>query len=254
MEQGLKNQKISVSEILNSSFRLWKDNFIKIGLVIAIVFIPVQILIELASTTLEQFRGPNDIDNTEYLRNLSSDTKIYDFIRQVIGVIATLGIFNFIYSIHRNKEDKRSAFELVKYGLRKWPENFGQTFMAGLITLFYTLLLIIPGIYKAVQYSFVSNLVSDEESDSLEKSKLLVKDKWFDVFGMLILIYFIGFVIEILIIVPFMLLPESSILTIILGVIASIASSYSIVVKGVYYLKIKELKSNIGEISLTKEE
>jgi hypothetical protein len=254
MEQELKNQKISVSETLNSSFRLWKDNFITIALVIAIVFIPVQILIELASMALEHLRGPNYLVNTEDWRRLADETKIYNFIRQLIGVIATIGIFNFVYSIHRNVEDERSAQELVKYGLRKWPENFGQTLIAGLITLLYTLLLIIPGIYKAVQYSFVSNLVSDEEREPLDKSKLLVKDKWFDVFGMLILIFFIGFIIELLVAVPFMLLPESSILTIILGVAAAIASSYTIVIKGVYFLKIKELKTNIEKISITKEE
>lgn len=253
MEQELKNQKISVSETLNSSFRLWKDNFITIALVIAIVFIPVQILIELASIALEYFRGPNYLNNTEDWRRLADETKIYDFIRQLIGAIATLGIFNFVYSIHRNVEDERSAYELVKYGLRKWPENFGQTLIAGLITLLYTLLLIIPGIYKAVQYCFVSNLVSDEEIEPLDKSKLLVKDKWFDVFGMLILIFFIGSIIELLVVVPFMLLPESSILNIILGVAAAIASSYTIVIKGVYFMKIKELKANIENTSLTKE-
>lgn len=247
MDQETKNEKISVSETLNTSFKLWKANFIPIALAITIVFIPVQILIEFASMALEQLRGPNNLNSAEDLRRLSNETKIYDFIRQLIGVIATLGIFNFVYSILRNYEDERNASELVKYGLKKWPENFVQTLIAGFITLLYTLLLIIPGIYKAVQYSFVSNLVSDEESEPLDKSKYLVKEKWFDVFGMLILIFFIGFIIELLVAVPFILLPESSILTIILGVVAAIASSYTIVIKGVYYCALKELKEGIKE-------
>jgi hypothetical protein len=132
--------------------------------------------------------------------------------------------------------------ELVKFGLRKWPENFIQTLIAGLITLLYALLLIIPGIYKAVQFCFVSNLVSDEESEPLNKSKVLVKDKWFDVFGMLLLIFFIGFVIELIVLVPFMVLPESFLATIIFGIVTAIGSSYTIVIKGLYFLKIKELK------------
>ena len=74
-----------------------------------------------------------------------------------------------------------------------------------------------------------------------------MKEKWFDVFGMLILIFFIGFIIELLVAVPFILLPESSILTIILGVVAAIASSYTIVIKGVYYCALKELKEGIKE-------
>lgn len=253
MEHELKNQKISVSETLNSSFRIWKDNFITIALVITIVFIPVQILIELASIGFENLRGPNYLDSTEGWRRLADEARIYDVIRQLIGIIATLGIFNFIYSLHRNDEDDRNALELVKFGIRKWPENFVQNLIAGLIILLYTLLLIIPGIYKAVQFCFVSNLVSDEESEPLDKSKILVKDKWFDVFGMLLLIFLIGFVIELIVAVPFMILPESFFGTVIFGVVAAIASSYTIVIKGLYFLKIKELKNSIEEKSVEEE-
>ena len=242
MNSELNKVKVSVSDTLKTSFYLWKDNFVMIALVITIVFIPVQIIIELVSMALEQTRGPNYLENTEDWRRLSSENRIYDFIRLVIGIIATLGIFNFIYSIQRNEERKESAFEIVKYGLKKWPENFFETFIAGFITLLYTFLLIIPGIYKAVQYSFISNLVSDQESDPLEKSKLLVKDNWFDVFWMLLLIFVIGFIIELIVAVPFMLLPESFLLTIILGVIVAIASSFTIVIKGVYYCSLKKLK------------
>ncbi len=254
MEQESTNKKISVSETLNESFRLWKDNFIIIAIVIVIVFIPVQILIEFASMVIENLRGSNYLDITEDLRRLSNETRIYDFIRQLIGVIATLGIFNFVYSLYRNDEDDRSALEVVKYGLKKWPENFVQTFVAGLIVFLYTLLLIIPGIYKAVQFSFVSNLVSDEENDPLDKSKLLVKDKWFDVFGMILLIFLIELIIELIVVVPFMILPDSFLTSIILGVLAAIASSYTIVIKGVYYLKLQELKNRIEENTMIKDE
>lgn len=254
MEQESKNQKISVSETLNSSYKLWKDNFITIVLVITIVFIPIQILIELVSIAFEHLREPNYLNSADDWRRLSNETRIYEFIRQLIGIIATLGIFNYIYALHRNDKDDRSAFELVKFGLRKWPENFGQTLIAGLITLLYTLLLIIPGIYKAVQFCFVSNLVSDEENGPLDKSKLLVKDKWFDVFGMILLIFLIGLIIELIVAIPFMILPESFLTTITLGVLAAVASSYTIVIKGVYYLKIKELKTSVEENHITKEE
>lgn len=254
MEQELKNQKISVSETLNSSFHLWKDNFITIALVITIVFIPVQIVIELVSIAVEHLREPYPLNNVEDLKHIANEARIFDFIRQLIGVIATLGIYNFIYCLYRNNNDDRNALELVKFGLRKWPENFGQTFIAGLITLLYSLLLIIPGIYKAVQFSFVSNLVADEESEPLHKSEILVKDKWFNVFGMALLIFLIGFIIELIVAIPFIILPDSFMATIILGVLAAIASSYTIVIKSVYYLKIKELKNSSIENFITTEE
>jgi hypothetical protein len=245
MTPELEKEKILVSEILKTSFSLWKENFMTIALVIVIVYIPVQVLIELVSIIFEQMRGPNNLENIEDWRRLNNENRIYDSIRQIIGVIATLGIFNYIYSILRNDkndENDESAYEIVKCGLKKWPENFGETLIAGFIILFYTLLLIIPGIYKAVQFSFISNLVSDEESEPREKSKLLVKDNWFSVLWILILTFLIGFVIELTVAIPFMLLPDNFLLTILLGIIAAIASSYTIVIRGVYYFNLKRLK------------
>ncbi len=254
MVQELKNQKISVSETLNSSFKIWKDNFMTIALVITIVFIPIQVLIEFVSIGFENMRGTNYLNSTEDLRRFLNEARIYNFIRQLIGLIATLGIFNFIYVLHRTGEDDRTALEIIKFGLRKWPENFVQNLVAGLIVLLYSLLLIIPGIYKAVQFSFVSNLVSDEEKDPLEKSKFLVKNKWFDVFGMFLLIFFIGLIIELVIAIPFIIVPDSFLTSIIFGLIAAIATSYTIVLQGLYYLKIRELKTSTEESSQINNE
>lgn len=245
MKQELKKEKVSISETLKTSFHLWKENFVTIALVITIVFIPIQILIELASMLFENLNEPNYLENSEDWRRLSNEVRIYDFIRQIIGIIATLGIFKYTYAIIRTGENRENVFEIIKYGLKKWPVNFIENLVAGLITLLYTLLLIIPGIYKGVQYSFISNLVSDEESEPIDKSKSLVNGNWFDVFWMLILIFFIAFITELIIAVPFLFLPENFILTIILGVLAAIATSYTIVIKGVYYCNLKQLKMEI---------
>ncbi len=242
MEQESKSQKISVTETLKLSFKVWKDNFITIALVITLVYIPIQILIGFASFGFENLREINYLNNSDDWSFIANEARVYDFIRQLIGAIATLGIFNFTYSVYRKNEDDRTALEIIKFGLKKWPENFLQTLIAGIITLLFTLLLIIPGIYKAVQFSFVSNLVSDGEKEPLEKSKLLVKNKWFNVFGMLLLIFLIGFFIEIIVAIPFIILPDNFLTLIISGVVVAVASSYTIVVKGVYYLKITELK------------
>ncbi len=245
MEQKLTNQKISVSEILELSFKVWKDNFVTIALVITIVFIPVQVLIELTSKVFENLRGPNYFNTIEDLRRFANETQIYALIIQLIGVIATLGIFNFVYTLYRKDEDDRNAVEIVKFGLKKWPENFIQSLLAGLITLLYTLLLIIPGIYKGVQFYFVSNLVADDEKEPLEKSKFLVKNKWFEVFGMLLLIFFIGLIIQLIVAIPFVILPKNFLTSIVMGVMVAIASSYTIVIKAIYFLKLTELKNNV---------
>jgi hypothetical protein len=253
MTQELNKKKPSVSETLKTSFHLWKENFILIAIVITLVFIPVQILIECTSILFEHFREPNYLENLDDWRRFVDEARIYDLIRQIIGVIATLGIFNYVYSILRKEDNNQNAYEIVRYGVKRWPTNFVENFLAGLIILCYTLLLIIPGIYKAVQYAFIPNLVSDNESEPLEKSKLLVKNNWFDILWILILMFLIGLAIELALIVPFMFLPESFITTVIFGVLAAIGSSYTIVIKGVYYFNLKKLKLAPIEVESNSE-
>ncbi|TKG92938.1 hypothetical protein EYV94_18380 [Puteibacter caeruleilacunae] len=254
MSEEVKNDKVSVSEILDISYKVWKENFTSIALAITIVYIPVQILIELASIAFEYLRGPNYLSSYSEWHRLVNETRIYNFIRGLIGIIATLGIYSQVSNIFRNDEDERGGYELVKFGLKKWPENFGHTFLAGLIVLAYSIMLIIPGIYKAVQFSFVSNQVCDGEDDPLEESKALVEGRWFEVFGMSFLIYFTALIIESIVLIPFLLLPEGPMFTITLGVIATIASSFAIVIKGVYYCDLKKKNMRANEDVILCEE
>ena len=242
------SQKVSITETLSSSFIVWKENLLTIAIVITIVYLPIQSLIELVSFISDNAYGVNNLENGDDLRRLANEARIYDVIRQFLGVIATLGIFNFVYSLLRNEDKNLSAIEIVKYGLKKWPKNFIAGFKAGLIIILYTLLLIIPGIYKAVQYAFISSVISDDEDDPLEKSKNLVKDNWFNIFGLVFLIFIIGLLIEIIIFLPIFVLPDSRMVTILLGVVASIATSFLLVFKANYYVNLKNLKLASAEI------
>lgn len=244
------NTRIAVSETLGTAFELWKKNFVPIALTLVIVFIPVQILIELTAQAFEASRDPNTIVTADEWQGLRIESQLYNLIRQLIGVIATLGIYNFTFSLYREGSDDRDAPEIVRFGVKKWPENFINTLVAGLITLAFTLLLIIPGIYKAVQYSFVSPLVADGEEEPLEKSKALVKEKWFDIFGMVLLIFLIAFAIELIIAVPFVALPENTIIAFLFRIASAVATSYTTVVFAVYYLRLKELKQKMKESEL----
>ncbi len=252
--EGPASQKVSISETLSSSFKVWKENLLTIAIVITIVYLPIQSLIELVSFISDNAYGVNNLENGDDLRRLADEARIYDVIRQLLGVIATLGIFNFVYSLLRNEDKERSALEIVKYGLKKWPQNFIAGFKAGLIIILYTLLLIIPGIYKAVQYAFISCVISDDEDDPLEKSKNLVEDNWFNIFGLVLLIFIIGLLIEIIIFLPVFILPDSRIVTILFGVAASIAASFLLVFKANYYVNLKRLKLASAEIDHSNSE
>lgn len=225
-------EKVSIRESMKTAFHLWKKHFSKIILAGLIVYIPTQLCIELVSTQID----------TE---NIQLANSIYNLIRWLIGSVALLGIINFAVRILENKEDEEQTVrEIVRHGLKMWPNFFGKTIIAGFKVLGYTLLLIIPGIYKAVRLTFVDCVVAtntDDSIDELDESERLVKNRWWKVFGFLLLTFFLAFFLEILLVPLIFLAPESYIVSLFVGVIILLLQTYFIVVRATYYVSLKKL-------------
>ena len=85
-----------------------------------------------------------------------------------------------------------------------WP-YLGVVIPAAVLTLFWTVLLIIPGIIFGVYYSFSLFALFFEDKkglDALSKSKRLVKGYWWPVFGRFFLMGVIAIVFSIIITLP----------------------------------------------------
>jgi len=225
-------EKISIREAMKTAFHLWKKHFLKIILVGLIVYIPTQLCIELISTQIdpENFRLANSV---------------YTLIRELIGAVALLGIISFIVRILENKEEKeQSVREILRHGMETWPIFIGKCFIAGFKILGYTLLLIVPGIYKSVRLSFLDCVVATNDDDTineLDESERLVKNRWWKVFSFLLLTFFLAFFLEILLVPLIFLVPESHILSFFIGVIILLLQTYFIVVRATYYISVKKL-------------
>lgn len=252
--------KLSISDSMKSGFQLWKKYLPKILVVGLIVYFPTQICIELISMLFE-----NVFSIQENPANMRLMNNIYNLIRYLIGSVALLGILNFIINkLEKEDEEEQSIRDIISHGLKKWPTFIGVGFVAGFKIICYTLLLIVPGIYKSVRLSFIDCEVATNDHkimDSCDASEQLVENHWWKVFGFLLLMFLLEFLFELLFVIPLLLNPESHVLSVLLGVIVKLFETYLIVVRADYYFRLKKLtNSNVitneleNEINETRQE
>ena len=237
--------KLSISDSMKSGFQLWKKYLPKIMVVGLIVYLPTQICIELISMLFENvFSIEGNPDNIKMMDN------IYNLIRYLIGSVALLGILNFIINRLENEdEEEQSSKDIILHGLRRWPTFIEVGFFAGIKILGYTLLLIIPGIYKSVRLSFIDCEVATNNYkiiDPCDVSEQLVENHWWRVFGFLSLMFLLELLFELLFVIPLLMNSESHIVSVILGVIIKLFETYFIVVRASYYFRLKKIKNNIA--------
>ena len=244
--------KLSISDSMKSGFQLWKKHLKKILVVGLIVYFPTQICIEIISVFFE-----NVFPIEENPNNLRLLNNIYDLIRYLIGSVALLGILNFIINrMEKEDEEEQSIRDIILHGLKKWPTFVGVGFVAGFKIIGYTLLLIIPGIYKSVRLSFIDCEVATNDYkiiDPCDVSEQLVENNWWRVFGFLILMFLLELLFELLFVIPFILNSESHIMSVLLGVIVKLFETYFIVVRANYYFRLKKLKFCVVSNELTNE-
>lgn len=232
--------KLSISDAMHSGFEMWKKNFLKIMIVGLIVYIPTQICIELISIPLNDILLTHNDTSATRLAN-----SIYNLIRHLIGSVALLSILSFIINKVENENvEEPTLKEMLQTGLRKWPTFIGVGIIAGLKILGYTLLLIIPGIYKSVRLSFIDCIVatnSNKFKDECDESEDLVKNHWWEVFGFLVLIYLLQILLEMFLAFPLIYFIESKIILASVAVILSLLETYFIVVRAHYFVTLKKL-------------
>jgi hypothetical protein len=78
----------------------------------------------------------------------------------------------------------------LKEGLSAWPRLFGARFRSGLVILVFTLMLVVPGIMKALSLAVVTEAAYREPgSDALENSTYLTEGRRWEVLGLFMLCF-----------------------------------------------------------------
>lgn len=232
----MQERNIKFGDAFSEAMKLWKANFGVIIIVGIFVYLPAQIVIEIASYFLDKIFV---VDNIKALKLMSY---VYDLIRYLIGAVASIGIIYITYSRCMGDNNQYSAKDLLRYGLKRWPKMIWAGFIAGLKALPYFLLLIIPGVKKGVRLSFVDCNVSTKEftaSENCDYSESIVENRWWSVAGFLILVFICEFLLEAVCTILFWELLDITFITVFLGVFARLLETYFIVLKAVFYFKLE---------------
>ena len=235
----MNENRISLLDTMKSAFYYWRKYFLKIAAVGFVVYLPCQILIEIVSIEFERAFPADD------------PRALFTLIRFIIESVAILGIVNFIIRKLENEEGcgDDSVGDILLHGIKKWPKFIGVGFIAGLKIMVYALLLIIPGIYKAVQFSFIDCVVSTNDNkftDPSFESERLVENNWWRVFGFLLLIVLLQIILEFSIIIPLFFYSLTSITSVVFLVVISIIETYFIVLKANYFFNLKKMKNALN--------
>lgn len=79
----------------------------------------------------------------------------------------------------------RDVATSLKEGLSAWPRLFGARFRSGLVILVFTLMLVVPGIMKALSLAVVTEAAYREPgSDALENSTSLTEGRRWEILGL----------------------------------------------------------------------
>ncbi|MCK4661439.1 MAG: hypothetical protein KAT68_01130 [Bacteroidales bacterium] len=133
-------------------------------------------------------------------------TAIYFIITIAVGIIPFIGVVGNIllspclaagYYLVANKIYKNKNHEFEDFF--KGFDYFGNLVLASLITGIFIgigiVLLIIPGIYLAVAYSFIIPFIIFSKTEfwtAMENSRKLVTRQWFSILGLLIVLFIIN--------------------------------------------------------------
>ncbi|HOZ36690.1 MAG TPA: hypothetical protein PLR18_02570 [bacterium] len=154
-----------------------------------------------------------------------------------------------IYLAPESPESEK-IMELFKRGRNLAGKYLVVSFVVGIFTFLWMLLLIVPGIIMSVYYSFAVLCLIYEgyrAGKALKRSKELVKGYWWSVAGRTIFIGLVMWLVIIILSIPLWVVDENSLLAEIWGMIVNVASYLIAPVGTIYsYLIFKNLQKIKG--------
>ncbi|GAB4164190.1 MAG: hypothetical protein Fur003_6450 [Candidatus Dojkabacteria bacterium] len=170
MKPELLARKFSLGELVSTTIKLFKENIVDVLKITAIVYIPYYLLVDFAIY----------FGDGKHLNSVSS----------IVNLIVIMWYSVLVYDrLHGGKSTIEELFKTKVSS--KLMSGFVTYLLAGLIGFGLLLLLIVPGVIFLVQAAFVgiiAILTDKKNMDAINYSKQLVKGRWFETFGYLLLI------------------------------------------------------------------
>lgn len=246
--------KIGVGHALSSGYNIWQNHFsIIIAITLSIIGLPLmlQSYIEIS------------VDEESLIRFLSS---LAQLIVGFANLALSLGILKLTFDSYQHEtpaDEDQLTTHYLKFALNNIFRFIPYAIGAGFIVLGYTLLLIIPGIYKLTRLTFFDCFFVVGKDQPIDESEELVEGRWGKVFVFLLLTGSLNIGITLFSIVIIYLLfgdeltesIQTLLLVFIIQVAVSLVGTYITVVKGVYFMnllnydkELKKLESPIDDV------
>ena len=235
MDEDIAITQYGLGKTISAGWNFFWSNIRDIVPIFLIVYIPVNIALS--------FVPVDYLIETHGLRGFKMYMKIVQLTEFLIGVLATMSLAKVIESSVFGRPVTWQ--EAIRHALSRWGASIGTGFLAGLIILGMTLLLIIPGMIWSLYYYFVIFVVALRGlsgKEALDYSKGLVKGQWWRVFGYLLIIGLLGTVATAVVVSPFLLAPEARILDILSDTLCDITSALFLCMTIVFFLNNDYLK------------
>ena len=187
---------LSIGEILDAGFRLFRNRFGTLVMCVLVPIVPLTIL----GTIIVGSSDPNAFD----VNAPNSDTTsaavgrlVDQLLSSIAAALAVAACFKAISAAYLG--ERAGASESLRYALGRFLPLIVAYIVLVVILLPAFLLLLVPGIYLSVKLSMAFPAVVCERAgpfQSIGRSWNLTRDNWWRVFGTLLVVLIILFVIS----------------------------------------------------------
>jgi hypothetical protein len=217
----IKTKMSSPLELLQKSINFYKIAFWKFIGMSAIGIVAVLFLV--AVIALEEFLSSVNAGSIP----LNILFTILVIIGMVLVVYVVFVSLSGTYLLFKNFSAEQKAVEAIKFSFLEGKNYAGALLFLGFITsmlvFLWTLLLIIPGVIFAIYYFFAVWVLFFENikgMQAIKRSKELVTNYWFAVFGRIAFMYIFYYIVIIVVTMPSVIAGEESMLGIVFSIIA----------------------------------
>jgi len=172
MDNTIFEKRLSIIKILQTSWGMYKNNFLLISLFTFIAYFPINLIL-FSKTTPSLFEEP-----AQYYKHFQFNAAL----ELILGIITTIAIAFVVKSII--EKQSLSFGTILKKTATKWPAVVGTKILMNLWVGLY-FLLIIPGIMFMIYWLFAIYAVIFKKiyfKEAMDYSKNIVRGRWGIVF------------------------------------------------------------------------
>lgn len=186
---------LGVAEIVDVAIKVYLRHAPRLFGLVAIVVVPVQLLQLLLNLSITPATDSGTPD-TSTLVGFAVGGLLVGLLSFIATTLATGACFKAVTDAYLGAQPDTS--ESLRFARRRLGSLMLVTFLGALLTFLGFLLLVLPGIYLWIAFSVAAPVVLFEEvkgGGALGRSRRLVKDRWWPVFGTLLLGFILAAVV-----------------------------------------------------------